>query len=120
MTKIKNFSLSCLFIFSSILIFTLLTTTLNYFNILPDSILSIINIIVISISSLIGGIYLGTKSNKGGYRNGIVLGLIYSVLLILLDLLFFDFKIKYILFYIIIIISSMLGSMIGIQKNKKN
>ena len=119
MIKIKNFSFSCLLIFSSILILTLIMTFLNYFNIVHDSILSIINIIVVSISSLIGGIYLGIKSNKGGYKNGIVLGLIYSVILILLDLIFFDFKIKYLLFYIIIIISTMLGSMIGIQKNRK-
>lgn len=119
MIKIKNFSLSCLLIFSFILILTLIMTFLNYFNILPDKIVSIINIIIISITSLIGGIYLGIKSNKGGYKNGIVLGLIYSVILILLDLIFFDFKIKYLLFYIIIIISTMLGSMIGIQKNRK-
>lgn len=119
MIKIQNFFLSCLLIFSSILILTFIIIFFNYFNILPDSIISIINIIIIFISSLIGGFFLGTKSNKGGYKNGIILGLIYSIFLIIINLIFFDFKIKYLLFYSIIIISTMLGSMVGIQKNRK-
>ena len=119
MIKIKNFSLSCLFIVCFVIILTFITTILNYFNIISDSTISIIEIITMSLSSLAGGIYLGINSKKGGYKNGIILGLIYSIFLILLDLIFFDFKFKYLLFYLIIIISSMLGSIIGIQKNRK-
>ena len=120
MIKFKKFSFSILYIICSLLIFTFIMTIFSYFNIISDSTIPIFKIIIIIISSFIGSIYLGLNSNKGGYKNGFVLGLIYSCLLILLDLLFFDFKIKYLLFYIIIIVSCMLGSIIGIQKNKKD
>ena len=68
----------------------------------------------------LGGYKLGQKSNKKGYIEGIKLGIIFSIFLVIFNYLAFDnpFKIKYLLFYIILITSSSLGSMVGI--NKKN
>lgn len=122
MKYLKNLGMSFLYIIGSILILTFLITILNYFNLMNDKITSIFKIIIPIISLLIGGFYIGKRSIKKGFIEGLKLGLIFSVLLIIFNYLAFDnsFKIKYLLFYSILIISSILGSMIGINRKKIN
>ena len=121
MKYLKNLGMSFLYIIGSILILTFLTTLLSYFNILSDKVTSIIKIIIPIIAMLIGGFYIGKRSLKKGFLEGLKLGGIFSLILIIFNYLAFDnsFKFKYILFYIILIISSILGSMIGINKKKQ-
>lgn len=120
MKFLKNISNSFLYILISILILTFITTIFNYFEIFSYKTINILEIIIIIISMFLGGYKLGQKSNKKGYIEGIKLGIIFSIFLVIFNYLAFDnpFKIKYLLFYIILIASSSLGSMIGI--NKKN
>ena len=120
MKYLKNLSFSFLYIIVTILILTFITTLLSYFNILNDKIVSIIKIIIPILSMLIGGFYIGKKSLKKGFLEGLKLGGIFSILLIIFNYLALDnsFKFKYLLFYIILIITSILGSMIGINKKK--
>lgn len=121
MKYLKNLSMSFLYIISSILVLTFITTILSYFNILNDEVTSIIKIIIPIISMLIGGFYIGKRSNKKGFLEGLKLGLIFSSILIIFNYLAFDnsFKFKYTLFYLILLISSILGSMIGINRKKQ-
>ncbi len=120
MKFLKNISNSFLYILISILILTFITTIFNYFEIFSYKTINILEIIIIIIAMFLGGYKLGQKSNKKGYIEGIKLGIIFSIFLVIFNYLAFDnpFKIKYLLFYIILIASSSLGSMIGI--NKKN
>ena len=120
MKFLKNISNSFLYILISILILTFITTIFNYFEIFSYKTINILEIIIIIIAMFLGGYKLGQKSNKKGYIEGIKLGIIFSMFLVIFNYLAFDnpFKIKYLLFYIILIASSSLGSMIGI--NKKN
>ena len=120
MKYLKNIGMSFIYIISSILILTFITTILSYFNILSDKIVSIIKIIIPIISLFIGGFYIGKISNKKGFIEGIKLGSIFSIFLIIFNFLALSnsFKFKYLLFYIILIISCSLGSMIGINKKK--
>ena len=120
MKFLKNISKSFLYILISILILTFITTIFNYFEIFSYKTINILEIIIIIIAMFLGGYKLGQKSNKKGYIEGIKLGIIFSIFLVIFNYLAFDnpFKIKYLLFYIILIASSSLGSMIGI--NKKN
>ena len=122
MKYLKKLAFSFIYTISSILVLTLIITILNYFNIINDKIISIFKILIPIISLFIGGYYIGKKSNNKGYLEGLKLGLIFSIFLIIFNFLAFDnsFKIKYLLFYLIIISSSILGSMIGINKRKKN
>ena len=120
MKFIKNVSFSIIYIIASLLILTFITTVLSYFNIIGDKTTSLFKIFIPVISLFIGGFNIGSKSNKKGWLEGLKVGLIYLVLLIIFDFLAFNnsFEIKNILYYIIIVISGILGSMVGISIKK--
>ena len=121
MKYLKKLGMSFIYTIGTILVLTFITTLLSYFNILNDKVTSIIKIIIPIISMLIGGFYIGKNSLKKGLLEGLKLGLIFSVLLIIFNHLALNnsFKFKYMLFYIILITSSILGSMIGINRKKQ-
>lgn len=107
--------------FISILILTLLLTILNYSGFIKNNLLSIFKIIIPIISVLIGSIKIGKLSTKKGYLEGIKFGALLTLLLLIINLILQNpFKVKYLLFYIILIITSILGSMIGINKRNQN
>lgn len=121
MKYLKNISISILYIIVSILILTFITTLFSYFNIIGEKTISIFKITIPIISLFIGGFYIGKRSIKKGWFEGLKLGLIFIILLIIFEFFALDisFKGKNIIYYLIIIISSIFGSMIGIS-NKKN
>ena len=120
MKYLKNLGIAFIYIIGFVLVLTFLTTLLSYFNIMSDKVTSIIKIIIPIISVFIGGFYIGKRSLKKGFLEGLKLGCIYSIILIIFNYLALDnsFKFKYLLFYTILIISSILGSMIGINRKK--
>ena len=106
--------------FIGILTVTIVITILNYFNILNGNVLNIISIITI-ILSLFFGVYLtGKNANKKGYLEGIKFGGIMIVIILLLNLLLFKnkFTLINILYYLSLLLSSTIGSMIGIQRKR--
>ena len=111
-----------LFTIIPILVLNIIITILYYFNLLGTTPISYIKLILVLISILIGGFYVGTKSTKKGWLEGIKIGLATIILLFLISYLGFgyDINIKTIIYYFLIIISSMLGSMIGINKRKND
>ena len=121
MKYLKNLGLSFLYIIGVLLVLTFITTIFSYFNILNDKITSIVKIIIPIISMFVGGFYIGKKSLKKGFLEGLKLGTIFSCILVIFNYLALDnsFKFKYLLFYIILIIASILGSMIGINRKKQ-
>jgi len=121
MKYLKNLGISFLYIIGVLLVLTFITTIFSYFNIFNDKITSIIKIIIPVISMFVGGFYIGKKSLKKGFLEGLKLGAIFSSILIIFNYLALDnsFKFKYLLFYIILIITSIFGSMIGINRKKQ-
>lgn len=113
---------SLLYIFSIIIVSTFLVTTLNYFNIIGPKLLTIFKILIILSSMFTGGIIIGKNSKQKGWLEGIKLGLIVTVILVLFKYLGLNqkFLITNIIYYIILIISCTLGSMIGINKKKND
>ena len=121
MKYLKNIAITLSIMIGTILILTLLITTLNYFNILGKDFVSIAKIIIIFLSLFIGGFIIGKKSTNKGWLEGVKLGLIFVFLLIIFNLILNNkIEFKNLLYYIILIISSMFGSMIGINKIEKN
>lgn len=120
MKYLKNLGMSFLYIIGTILVLTFIVTIFSYFNIMNDKVTSIFKIIIPIVALLIGGFYIGKRSTKKGFLEGLKLGFIFSLLLIIFNYLAFDnsFKLKYLLFYLILIITSILGSMIGINRKK--
>jgi putative membrane protein (TIGR04086 family) len=79
---------------------------------------SFIPLIVMIITNLISGYIIGKKSIKKGYINGIALGLITTSLMFLLSLIFKNtYQINTVIYYLVIVVSTSIGSMFGIQKN---
>ena len=121
MKYLKKLGFSFLYIIGTILIVTFIITLLNYFNIISDKVISIFKILIPILALFIGGFYIGKNSASKGYLEGLKLGALFSIFLLIFNFLAFNnsFKLKYILFYIIIITACILGSMIGINKRKK-
>lgn len=111
-----------LYILIPILFLNIILTLLYYFNILSTTGTNYFKLAIIVISMLVGGIYIGSKAEKKGWLEGIKIGLEVIVLLFLISYLGFDkgINIKTLIYYFLILASSMLGSMIGINKRKTN
>ena len=113
---IKSLGLFFIILLSS----TLVITLFNYFNLMNSKVISIMNFIIPMIGMLISSYRLGKLSDKNGYLEGLKLGsiiiLIFVVLVILLDKLEF----KSMFFYLILLLASVFGSMLGINRKKTN
>lgn len=121
MNYIKNVGISIAWILCILIGLSIILTTMSYFNILGDKVTTVFKIIIPITSLFVGGIQIGKRSNKKGWLEGLKLSLIFLILLLLFNFLALNnsFEAKNILFYIILIISTMFGSMIGINKNKQ-
>lgn len=101
-----------------IVIAVFITTLLNYFNILNYKLTIYLKFITSIISFFIGGLMIGYKSKKKGWLEGIKFSLIIISFMIIITLLLNEFEYKSLIFYNILLISSIIGSMFGITKNK--
>ncbi len=102
----------------SILVSIFIITILNYFKILTGNSVKIFELIILFISLFILGLLTGRKANKKGYLEGIKIGSIMVVIILLLNLIVFKnkFTLLNILYYPLLILTSMIGSMVGITK----
>ena len=115
---LKNYLISLGYFFTIFLISTLIQTIFNYFNLLSTNIISIIKLLIPILSIFIASYKLGTKSKQKGYLEGIKLGIIIIGIFITITLLTDKLSIKSLLYYLILMIASILSSMIGINKKK--
>lgn len=122
MNYIKNFIKPLIYIFIIIIGGLLVLTPLNYFNIFNNTIITIIKIIIPIIAFFVGGLLIGKKSKQKGWLEGLKLSIFVIILFILINYIGFNesFKLKSLIFYITLIISSILGSVIGINKKIDN
>jgi len=120
MNYLKKLGFAFVYILASMFILTFVITLLSYANVMSDKTTSIFKIAIPIISLFIGGFYMGKRSRKAGYLEGLKIGAIFSLFLIIFNFLGLDnsFKAKYFLFYLILIATSVLGSMIGINRKK--
>lgn len=121
MNYMKNLGISILISLGMIIILTTLMTLFSYFDIFGNFFVSAMKIIIPILSFFIGGISLGKKSNQKGWLEGIKLGLILIIIILIFNYLALDwnFNLKNTLYYLILMIGSIFGSMIGISRNKK-
>lgn len=118
MGSLKKYLIATGFTLGSIVILTLIISLLNYFELLNDSVINILKIIITAISPLIGGLYIGNVSDRKGYQSGIKFGLIFSIFCLILAIIFRMLSWSFLILAIIVIVFSMLGSMIGINNRK--
>ena len=82
---------------------------------------SILFIIFMMILFLIIGYKYGKKADKKGYIEGLRIGFSLILVLLFINLIFYNsnFSLERVIYYIILILSSIFGSMIGINKKEK-
>ncbi len=103
-----------LYILIPILVTMFILTILNYFNIINYNTLNILKYITIIISIFISSYKLATTSKNKGYITGIKLGLIIIIIILLINFFIFkEFSIKTLIYYSIILTTSIVGSIIG-------
>lgn len=122
MKCIKNIGISCLYSYGFIFVFTFILTILNYINFI-DGAFTFFMIFNLVLSVFIGGFICGKRSLKKGWLEGLKYGFVFLIILSIFSFFGFSNKIgiKYFVFCSIILVSSILGGMIGIgfRKEKK-
>ena len=115
----KNLGKSFLYILGITLVMVILITLLNYINILNTDITNVSKILTPFIGTFISSYILGKNSKNKGYIEGLKLGGLFVLLLIIINLIISTpFSYTILLYYLIILVTSMLGSMIGINRKK--
>lgn len=113
MNNVINYLKVLLIPLGVILIFPLVLSILNLIGLRTHNLFILIMMIF---TSLISGVMIGKKAFKKGYLSGLVLGLILISFLFLLGLFgSTNTSLHSVIYYLIIIICSIIGSMIGIQ-----
>lgn len=108
------------FEFILLIIFTLIYTILYYFNITSSNVNNILKILSFIIIFLSTGIYIGRNSQKKGWIEGLKISFITIIIFIITSLIFrYNFNLKQILYYILLIILVVIGSMLGINFKKR-
>lgn len=115
----KNILKSLLVSVISILVLNLIITILNYISIINLNIINILKYIIPFISVFIGGLYIGKQSINKGWLEGLKLGILFVMILFIINLVFYDYNFKQIILYITVIMGSILGGIIGINKKQR-
>ena len=118
MKNIKKFSLSILSIIITIIFVSLFLTILYYFDYISTDTYKFFKIGALVITLIVNSIILGRNSIKNGYLDGIKLGILLILFCTIVTIVQKKISIHLILYNIIILISTTLGSMIGINTKK--
>ncbi len=114
---LKVYLKDLLYVIGSILIGMFILAFFNYFNIISDKVMNVLKMILILGIFIFGGFYLSKRSKKRGFLEGIKIGLIVCIFFLLITLLGFNssFEFRSIIYYLILIVASMTGGIIGKQ-----
>ncbi len=117
MNYLKKLLFSTFITIISLILLVFIITIFNYFNITNTKVSNILLLIIPIISLIIGGVYIGKNTVKRGFLEGIKLGIIFSLIILIINLILKEnINLKDLVFYLILISSSTFGSMIGINK----
>ena len=99
---------------------TLISSSLCYRNIISNKTNDVIKIISMIIPAFISGLYIGKRSTNKGYLEGIKVGGITVLFLLMLSYLGFNNSISVIkiLYYLLIFMLTVIGSIVGINKKE--
>ncbi len=113
-SKILGFSLLI------ILGLTFFITILSYFNILNYQIINILKLLIIISSIFSGGLFVGKKSLTKGWLEGLKFAGLFLLIVVIFNYLGIrkGFETSDLLYYMILIITGVLGSIVGINLKK--
>ena len=99
---------------------TLVLTLINYFGILGNKFVSVMRFFVAISAMFVSSYRLGKKSDKKGYFEGLKFGFIIILILGLGVILLDKLNLRSIFYYAILLLTSVMGSTIGINNRKNN
>ena len=104
----------------SIIILGFILTTLYYFDIISNNIYNIMKMIIILASLFINAFILGKKCEKYGLVEGLKLGGIFLLIMIIIKLVTNNsFDIRTFIYGVIILLTTSIGSVIGINNKQE-
>lgn len=117
---IKKVGMSFGYLLGVLLILSLLTTTLYYFNLMGNKVYEVLQFVIPVISFLTGGFIMGKHAKQKGWLEGLKLGLFTSILFLLFTFFGLGQKLGLpnMIYFLVIIITITFGSMIGINYKK--
>ncbi len=120
MNYLKNVGISFIYIICFLLGLTFISTLFNYINLFGNTFINVLKVIIPIISLFVGGFVIGKRIGKKGWLEGIKLSLIFLAFLTIFNYLALDSSIslKTVIYYIILVIATTFGSMIGVNKFK--
>lgn len=120
MNYLKNAGISFIYIICFLLGLTFISTLFNYINLFGNTFINVLKVIIPVISLFVGGFVIGKKTGKKGWLEGLKLSLIFLAFLTIFNYLALDSSIslKTVIYYIILVIATTFGSMIGVNKFK--
>ena len=114
---IKKYLKSYLYLFSIIILLTIILSILNYF--IPFK-SNIFKIIIPIISIFISSIMLGKSTQEKAYLEGIKFSTLFLFIITIFRIIIkISFNYKTFIMYFVLIISSIIGSMLGINLKKE-
>lgn len=116
MNFLIKYGLGVIYTIASTVVALLIVSLLYYFDIVNDQLFGFLKLFVILGSIFTNSLLLGRRASKKGYLEGLKFGGIIILLMFLPTVISANFKLKLLIYYVIIIITAMLGSMIGISK----
>ena len=116
MENIKKYIISLGYTLGIILIFTIILTILNYFDLLGVKVINILKLIIPIIATIVGAYHVGNNSDRKGYQTGIKYGILLSIISFIFILIFSSINLLSFVYIIILILSSMIGSILGINR----
>lgn len=120
MNYLKNIGKVILITFSSIIILGFLLNILYYFDIIGNNIYNIMKMVIVLLCLFVNAYLLGKASLKHGIVEGLKLGAIFLLIIIILKTITNSpFDIRTIIYSIIILLTTSVGAVIGINKKEK-
>ena len=120
MNKLINFIKSYSMFFIIFLVYLIIVTTLFYFEILHYKTISIINYVFMIILFFFLGIKIRLLERKKGFFNGFIISSIIVILFVLISLILSKLTFSSLIYYLSLIISSMIGGIIRANKKTSN
>lgn len=118
MTYLTRYGLRVGYALLGIVGIIILLTTFYYFNIIGEGVFNFLVLVSMIVNIFINSFILGKTATKKGYIEGAKFGSIFVLSFLILTIIFSNFRIRVLIYYFIIMISAIFGSMVGISKKR--
>ena len=120
MAYLKKIGKILLITFSSIIVLGLLLNTLYYFDIISNNIFNIMKMVIVLTTLFINALILGKNTDKYGIVEGLKLGATFLLVMVIIKIIINStFDIRTLIYSLIILLTTSIGSIIGINKLQK-